>query len=111
MQNDIKRNILMSMLLTLLMLAFSGCSVFISTPEVAHFKIQRPDNKFIEYAINLDDPCETNVDLHLSDRHTIQFDFKWIWGMDERSEIYSEIELHPNTPLLTPWMMCNYSFE
>lgn len=91
-------------------LATTGCSVFISTPRVARFHVQRPDNKFIEYYVNLDDPSETNLDIHLTNRYTVQLDFEWLWDSDEPSELYLETNADPADPLLVPWMLCKYRF-
>lgn len=91
-------------------LAVSGCSVFISTPRVAHFQVQRLDDKFIEYVVNLDDPTETDLDIHINNRYTIQLDFEFLWDSDENAEIYVESYTDPADPMLAPWMLCKYRF-
>ena len=94
-----------------LALSATGCSVFISTPRVARFHVQQLDDKFIEYVVNLDDPAETNIDIHLNKRYTLQLDFDWLWNMNDRSDIY--IETQPESaddPRLDPWMLCKYRF-
>jgi len=97
-------------LIALLSLGLTGCSVFISTPQVARIHMQRPDNKFVDYIINLDDPCETNLDIRLNNKYALQVDFDWLWNMDERSEIYNETEVDAADARLTPWMLCKYRF-
>lgn len=109
----IRRNlnrIVLSALIAPSILAVSGCSVFISTPKVAHFQVQRPDDKFIEYVVNLDDPTETDLDIHINNRYTIQLDFEFLWDSDQGSEIYVESYTDPADPLLAPWMLCKYRF-
>lgn len=93
-------------------LGLTGCSVFVSTPKVASFHIQQLDNKFVEVLVSLDDSAETNMDIHLNNRYTLQLDFDWLWNMDQRSEIYLDLESDTNSedPLLTPWMICKYRF-
>ena len=93
-----------------LMFAISGCSVFISTPRVAHIRIHDLDNKFIEYIVDLDNPTERDVGIHLSNKYTLQLDFEWLWNMDKRTEIYAEQVTDSEESKLTPWMLCKYRF-
>lgn len=102
--------IVLSALIAPSILAMSGCSVFISTPRVASFHVQRLDDKFIEYVVNLDDPTETDLEIHLNNRYAIQLDFEFLWDSDESSEIYVESYTDPADPLLVPWMLCKYRF-
>lgn len=91
-------------------LGATGCSVFVSTPKVASFHIQQLDDRFIEVFVSLDDATETNLDINLNNRYTLQLDFDWLWNMDQRSEIYLESDTDSEDPLLAPWMMCKYRF-
>lgn len=97
-----------------LMLSVTGCSVFISTPRVARIHVQRLDNKFVEYVVNLENPTQSNLGIRLSNDYSLQLDFEWLWHMDERSDLYTDIYLEPEgdfeDPQLTPWMLCKYQF-
>lgn len=92
----------------------TGCSVFISTPRVARIHVQRLDNKFVEYVVNLENLAQSNVGIRLNNDYSLQLDFEWLWHMDERADIYSETYLEANVdfedPQLTPWMLCKYRF-
>jgi hypothetical protein len=105
-------HIVLSALIAPSILAMSGCSVFISTPRVAHFQVQRLDDKFIEYVVNLDDPTETDLDIHINNRYAIQLDFEFLWDSEDESssEIYVESYTDPADPMLVPWMLCKYRF-
>jgi hypothetical protein len=102
--------IVLSALIAPSVLAVGGCSVFISTPRVAHFNVQQPDDKFIEYVVNLDDPAETDLDIRINNRYAIQLDFEFLWDTDESPEIYVQSYTEPADPPLTPWMLCKYRF-
>lgn len=92
----------------------TGCSVFISTPKVAKIQIQQLDNKLVEYAVNLENPAQSNLGIRLSNDYSLKLDFHWLWHMDERADIYSDVyvegDLDSDDPRLTPWMLCKYRF-
>jgi hypothetical protein len=95
-------------------LTITGCSVFISTPRVARIHVQRLDNKLVEYVVNLENPAQSNVGIRLNNDYSLKLDFQWLWHMDERSDIYSDVyletDLDSEDPRLTPWMLCKYRF-
>jgi hypothetical protein len=95
-------------------LAATGCSVFISTPRVARIHVQRLDNKFVEYVVNIENPTQSNLGIRLNNDYSLQLDFEWLWRMDDRSDIYSdtylEADIDYEDPQLTPWMLCKYRF-
>lgn len=96
------------------MLIATGCSVFISTPRVARIQMQRLDNKWVEYVVNLEDPTQSNVGIRLNHDYSLQLDFEWLWHMDKRADIYTDTYLEADAdfedPRLTPWMLCKYRF-
>lgn len=100
----------MPALLVALMLTATSCSVFVSTPRVGRIRIHRPDNKLIEYVVNLDDPTEPDIGVHLNGKYTLQLDFLWIWNIDDRSKLYMKVDQDFDEPKLTPWMLCKYRF-
>jgi hypothetical protein len=100
----------MMVVLVVLTLAITGCSVFISTPRTARIRIHDLDNKWVEYVVNLEDPSESNLGIHLGNKYSLQLDFDWLWNMDKRSEIYLEAETDLDESQLSPWMLCKYRF-
>ena len=88
----------------------AGCSVFISTPEVARYQIQQLDNSFVEVVVHLDPPAETDLDIHLNNQYTLQLEFEWLWSADETAQVYGETEVLLEEAQLIPWMMCKYRF-
>lgn len=100
----------MTTLLAALMLSATDCSVFVSTPRVARINIHRLDHKLVEYVVNLDDPTQSDIGIHLNSKYTLQLDFYWIWDMDDRSEIHMEVDQDFDEPKLSPWMLCKYRF-
>lgn len=100
----------MMVVLVALMLAITGCSVFISTPRTACIRIHDLDNKWVEYVVNLEDPSESNLGIPLGNKYSLQLDFDWLWSMDKRSEIYLEAETDLDESQLSPWMLCKYRF-
>lgn len=97
-------------LVAALMLTATGCSVFISTPQKASYHIQQLDDRFVEVVISLDTYTETDLDIHLNNRYTLQLEFDWLWSPEETSGIYIELEDNTEDPQLTPWMVCKYRF-
>jgi hypothetical protein len=94
-----------------LMLAATGCSVFISTPRVARIRIQDLDNQYIEYVVNIDNPAEHDVGIPLTGHYTLQLDFEWLWNMmDKQPEVYVAPNPVSDDGQLTPWMLCKYRF-
>lgn len=89
-----------------------GCSVFVSTPPTAKFRIQGLDNKLNEYVITLDEPVDaTNVGLRISKNYTLQLDFEWLWNPNSESQIeYNYLPNEDTLPPLVPWVVCNYRF-
>lgn len=109
MHRSIRHKLLMWLVATLTFTT-AGCSVFISTPQIASYHIQKLDDSFLEVVINLDAPTETDLDIHLNNRYTLQLEFDWLWNLDEPSEVYTETEIQTEDPHLVPWMMCKYRF-
>ena len=97
-------------LVSALLLVSTGCSVFITNPQVARFHIQQPDDRFVEVVIHLDTPTETDLDIHLNNRYTLQLEFEWLWNHYEDSDIYAEADPDSEETQLTPWMLCKYRF-
>lgn len=89
-----------------------GCSVFVSTPPTAKFRIQGLDNKLNEYVITLDEPVDaTNVGFRISKNYTLQLDFEWLWNPNSESQIeYNYLPNEDTLPPLDPWVVCNYRF-
>jgi hypothetical protein len=92
--------------------AICGCSIFVSTPPTAKYRIQGLDNKFYEYVITLDEPVnETNVGFRISNNYTLQLDFEWLWDSATDSRIaYNYLADEDMAPPLVPWVVCNYRF-
>jgi hypothetical protein len=92
--------------------ATCGCSVLVSSPPTAKFRIQGLDNKIYEYVITLDKPVgETNVEIRISKNNTLQLDFEWLWDSMADTEIdYNHLAGEDMAPPLVPWMVCNYRF-
>jgi hypothetical protein len=97
-----------------LILAITGCSVFISTPRVARIHVQRLDDKLVEYVINIENPTQSNIGIRLNNDYSLKLDFEWLWHLEEPSDIYSDVyfeaDLISEEPRLTPWMLCKYQF-
>ncbi|MGD9216475.1 MAG: hypothetical protein PVJ84_16810 [Desulfobacteraceae bacterium] len=100
----------MMVVLVALMVAATGCSVFISTPRVACIRIHDLDNKWIEHVINIDDPPTSDSGIQLGNKYRLQLDFDWLWNTGRRSEIYMEAATDLDESKLTPWMLCKYNF-
>ncbi len=107
-----KRHMFLMWLVAALMLSASGCSVFITTPQTASYHIQQLDDQFVEVVINLDAPTETDLDIHLNNRYTLQLEFEWLWGLEEEEQtwIHAETDATSEESQLTPWMLCKYRF-
>jgi hypothetical protein len=88
----------------------TGCSVFISTPRVARYQMQGLDNQFKEFVVPLDHPCEGNMDIELSDRYAVQFDFEWLWSGEAGTSGAAMTDEAYTAPSLVPWMLCKYRF-
>jgi len=103
-----KTHMMLATLLTFTMV--TGCSVFISTPQVARYHVQGLDDQFNEFVIPLDSPCEGNMDIHISDNYAVQFDFDWLWN--ERADVAGSAvsDKVTDSPSLAPWMICKYKF-
>ena len=88
----------------------AGCSIFISTPRVAHVPITGLNNQLNEYVIRLDDLTEANLDIQLNNRYAIRLDLQWL--LDDQDSGNSDIHLvkDDSTPPLSPWIMCKYRF-
>jgi hypothetical protein len=108
--NRILRHKLSIWLVATLTFTTTGCSVFLSTPQMASYQIQRLDNSFVEMVIRIDEPTETNLDIRLNNRYTLQLEFDWLLNMEETPRFYEEAKHMSEDPLLTPWMMCKYRF-
>ena len=63
-----------------------------------------------EFVIPLDSQYETPMDIELSDRYTVQFDFEWLWNTDPESSEAAATNDATNEPSLAPWMICKYRF-
>lgn len=100
----------MMWLVATLILTGTGCSVFIQTPQIAKYHVQQLDDRFVEVVINLDTPLETDLDIHLNNRYTLQLEFDWLWRPDEPSGIHMDVQANPEDPQLTPWLLCKYRF-
>lgn len=88
----------------------TGCSVFLSTPRVARYQMQGLDNQFNEFVVPLDHPCEGNMDIELSDRYAVQFDFEWLWTGEAGTSAAAITDEVNTAPSLAPWMLCKYRF-
>lgn len=109
MNRSIRHKFLMWLVATLTLTA-TGCSVFISTPQVARYQIQQLDDSFVEVVVNLDMPIQTDLDIRLNNQYTLQVELEWLWGTDETTGIYDETDVPTDEPQLNPWMMCKYRF-
>jgi hypothetical protein len=91
---------------------FCGCSIFVSTPPTANYRIQGLDDKLYEYVIALDEPTdETNVEFKISRNYTLQLDFEWLWDAGTGSEMdYDHLTDEDMLLPLVPWVVCNYRF-
>ena len=88
-----------------------ACSVLISTPPTAKFRIQGLDNKFNEYVIILDEPVnKTDVGFRISKNYTLQLDFEWLWDSATGSQTEYDSTDEDLVPPLVPWIVCNYRF-
>ena len=87
-----------------------GCSVFISTPQVALYHVQDLNNQLNEFMVPIDTPNEGNMDIHLSDRYAVQFDFEWLWNTDADMAAAATSSEACTAPSLAPWMVCKYRF-
>lgn len=96
--------------MAMMSVALTGCSVFISTPRVARYQVQGLDNQFCEFVVALDEPCEGNMDIRITDRYAIQFDFEWLWNADTDVTAGSASADPMVEPSLEPWMICKYRF-
>ena len=92
--------------------AVCGCSILVSSPPTAKFRIQGLDNKLYEYVITLDQPVdETNVGIRISKNYTLQLDFEWLWdSMADNQVEYNHLADEDMAPPLVPWIVCNYRF-
>ena len=97
-------------LVAALALCATGCSVFITTPQTASYHIQQLDDRLVEVVINLDAPIETDMDIHLTNRYTLELEFEWLWNLNDQEEAHLEAEATSEEPQLTPWMLCKYRF-
>jgi len=108
-----RRSIILSTLLLAIIatLLVSGCSIFISTPRTATIHIQGLDNKYHEYIVALEDPAgETSLDIQISKKYAVQFDFEWLWDSDDSTLLFDDNANENIMPALTPWMLCKYRF-
>ena len=88
----------------------TGCSVFISTPQVARYHVQGLDDQFNEFVVPLDAPCEGNMDIRITNNYTVQFDFEWLWNDSTDINGYTVSDETTDSPSLAPWMICKYKF-
>ena len=102
------RFILAALLIVAVML--SGCSVFVSTPRVARYHVQGLDDRMTEFVIPLDTQYGTPMDIELSDRYAVQFDFEWLWNTEPESSEAAATNDTTSAPSLAPWMICKYRF-
>lgn len=91
---------------------FTSCSMFISTPRVAHIQINGADNHQLdEYIVVLDPEYDENlIDIQITDRYAINLDFQWLFNAaigDETTSTDGPSELDWSA---TPWMVCTYKF-
>lgn len=93
-----------------LLFMLTGCSIFVSTPRVARIEIQRLDNQLNEYIVALDDPADSKLDIHLTNRYTVQLDFQWLWNSNDTIQLNAENLEDQAIPPLSPWMVCKYRF-
>ena len=99
------------MAFALALLMFSGCSMFISTPRVAHIQIHGMDSRIDDYAVVLDPQCkETTFDIRISDRYAINLDFEWLFNATTGIESINPDGRTDMDWSGTPWMMCTYRF-
>ena len=108
--NKTLRHKLSMLLVATVTVATTGCSVFLATPQMAHDQIQQLDDSFVEMVIRIDEPTETNLDIRLNNRYTLQLEFDWLLNMEETPHFYEDTKHMSEEPLLTPWMMCKYRF-
>lgn len=104
------KHICMKFIIGAVIFSLTGCSVFVSTPRIASFQIQKPDNKLVSHFVYLDEPEETNLDIDLNNRYTIQLDFEWLWDDTESPQIYYQGNRDDSESGLAPWMICKYRF-
>ena len=88
----------------------SGCSVFISTPRVAHVPVTGLNNQLSEYVIRLDNLTEADLDIRLNDHYAIRLDLQWLG--DDQDAMNPEIQMMRDdaSPQFSPWIMCKYRY-
>lgn len=93
-----------------MLLMTAGCSIFISTPRVAHVRITGLNNQLSEYVIRLDDLTEANLDIPLNAHYALRLDLQWL--EDDSDAINPDIHLMRDdaSPRFSPWVMCKYRF-
>ena len=95
-----------------MLLWLSGCSVFVATPKTTRVQVTGFNNQVNEYIIVTDEPEEADLDIKLSGRYAIHFDFQWLWNdlgssMNENPPYFwNEWAEQP----MTPWFTCKYKF-
>ena len=89
----------------------TGCSIFVARPRVAHVQVKNLNDKVEEYTIVLDDQPESDFGIKLTDRHTIKFDFQWLWDIQDKPRDADLYQLYNDpTAHSTPWFRCVYWF-
>ncbi len=109
MKSKTKRYGVVSLAVFLILTSF-GCSVFISTPRVTHIQVQGLEDQLWEYTVTLDDSAESNLNIDLSDRYSLQFDFEWLWNTEEPTDLYFDLSEEFGDSSMVPWMLCKYRF-
>ncbi|RJQ70714.1 MAG: hypothetical protein C4519_20550 [Desulfobacteraceae bacterium] len=94
----------------LLIIPLAACSAFSSAPATAHIHIRGPGSQVKEFVFSIEAPGEKELDLHLSDRHLIEFDLQWLWY--EKDDFLLVDTDDPNRFIapLTPWLIFKYRF-
>lgn len=98
------------LMVIIVLLTMSGCSLLISKPRIAKIRIQGLDNKYHECIVSLDGiSSENDMDIQISKNYAVQIDFEWLWDSDSKTYLGPETP-QDEAPPLTPWMLCKYRF-
>lgn len=88
----------------------TGCSVFMSTPRVAHVKITGLNNQLSEYVINLDDLTESDMDIPLNDHYAIRLDLELMCSDQDLMNSDSRLTREEPGAQFSPWVMYKFRF-
>ncbi|KJS32143.1 MAG: hypothetical protein VR64_08545 [Desulfatitalea sp. BRH_c12] len=95
----------------LIVTIMTGCSTFASVPRTAFLHIRGPGNQVNEFAVSLENPANTDMDIHLSDRYALKLDLQWLFYEEEDSAGETGFEYSENVvPPLSPWAIIKYRF-